>query len=708
MQIIQSIRKRAVIATAAIAIAIIGFILLDAKNGSNKLFSASNSSVGTVNGESIDYATFNSKVKMTEDRYGGKASDMTYMIRKNVWDQFVSESVLNSELNKMGLVMSPKELGSILFSPNAPDSWKQLFTDKNTGQYDIMKAEQWWKTQFKKIKQEDRNSLEAEIIEPLRLQTLYMKYSGLVAAGAYVPTWMADKDRTDSKTFANISYVSVPYSKISDSSVKVSDEDINDYVKNHAAMYKQDGGRVVSYVAFSAKPNSQDSMMALNSLLSIKQNFIADTNAKKFLAMNGSAKNFSDSYVPASKITSSKKDSILSLSKDGVFGPYLDDKDFVIAKFIDSRMIPDSVKCRHILIATVDPKSGQPTISDSVAKKRIDSIAALIKNGASFDSLVAKYSDDEGSKDKGGVYDFDYSQFDNLAKEFASTIFYGTTGDKKVVHTEFGWHYIEVLNQSKIEKAYKIAYMAKDIIASDETQNYAQSEATKLTSSARDLKTFNTYVTQNNLKKIDAQKTLEENDYSINDLQDARDLIRWAFDAKEGEVSDRVFPIGEQYVVAVLTKIIPKGLPDAATARPLVENLIRNKKKADMIIAKLGNSPSFETASSAYGAVVQNAGADSTLTFSSQFINGVGQEPRVIGISFDKDMQAKISEPIPGNSGVFLVKVSSIGTKPDGSPESIAQDNLNKAKNKMMQFSYGWFEALKKNADIKDNRSKFY
>ena len=111
-------------------------------------------------------------------------------------------------------------------------------------------------------------------------------------ASAYYPTWMKEKESAESKSFANISYVSVPYNVITDSTIKVTDEDITDYLGKHKAMYKQEGGRIISYVTFSANPTGADTAKAYEMVANLKTPFAADTNAKVFVAKNMSAKKF--------------------------------------------------------------------------------------------------------------------------------------------------------------------------------------------------------------------------------------------------------------------------------------------------------------------------------------------------------------------------------------------------------------------------------
>jgi len=705
MQIIQNIRdKGSAIVIGVIALSLIGFIMMDSRTANSR--SGSTSSIGKINGEAIDSKTLLDKVKQLEDQRGGRVSGAeVYQLRQNAWEQIVTEKVLNSEFEKMGLVFSPKELSSILFSEDAPQTLKQAFTDKTTGQYDIEKAKQWW-IQAKKAKGDQRDAIESQIVEPLMLQTLATKYSSLLAASAYYPTWMQEKENVDNKSFANISYVAVPYNAISDSTVKISDQELLDYMGKHKNIYKQDGGRIISYVSFSANASNADTLKAVENLNNLKTTFIADTNAKAFVARNMSAIKFDDSYVAKSKLTMSQKDTIAALSNGVVFGPYLDGNNIVLAKMIGSRQLPDSAKCRHILIATRNAQTGEQILSDSVAKKRIDSIEAAIKGGEDFNKMVLQYSDDAGSKDKKGEYDFPSFPFNGIAREFAETIFYGNTGDKKVVKTDFGYHYIEVLSQKDFQTAYKIAYVAKEILPSDETINGASTQATKLSGEARDAKALEAYVAKNGLKKIDMPTLVKENDNQLGALLDARQLIKWAFEAKQGDVSE-AFNIQDQFIVAVVDKIQPEGLPDAKTARPIFELTVRNLKKAENITKKLSTSASLEAAAASYSVPVGSAGADSTLIFGAQIINGVGQEPKIIGAAFNKAYQTKMSEPIVGTNGVYLIKVNSVGNKTTDIPEVLAATAKEKTTS-MVQTTYSFFESLKKLADIKDNRSKIF
>lgn len=711
MSIIQTIRERgAVIVIAIIALSLIGFILMDSRSGTGKLFGGGNTTtIGSVNGDKIELADFNDKVKDMEQQYQNSGASQTDQIRQSTWDQMVAEKIVTEQFDDLGIAFTPKEMSSIMFSNDAPQQLKQAFTNKETGEYDIAQAQQWW-AQTKRIKNEEqRKAINSQVIDPMRLNSLYTKYTSMIAASIYIPKWLSKEEAEQKDNFANISYVAIPYSLISDSTIKVTDNDIENYIDKNKLRYKQEAGLMVSYVSFSAAANGKDSSAIKQSLESLKPQLKADSNVSSFLARNSSALAYFDGYTPKSKLQMPFKDSIISLQDGQVFGPYLDGKNYVIAKKIATKILPDSIKCRHILIATSDRQTGQPTMPDSTAHKLADSIATAIKNGANFDSLETKFSSDSAAHKDKGVMTFDLTtiQSENFSKEFGDFLLNEKGETKKVVKTQFGWHYIEILDKKNLEPAYKIAYMAREITPSDETINNANAAANKLSGQARDKQAFDKYVAQKGLKEVDVPNPIKENDFQLGGLQDARQIIKWAYGAKQGEVSEP-FSIKDDFIVAVVDRKIKEGTPDVKTARPLVESIIRNLKKADEIKKKLNNPSTLEAAAKVYNQQALTTGGDSTLTFDAQIINGIGNEPRVAGASFNKTYQSKVSPAIAGNTGVFIIKVNSISAKAPVTPE-MAEQQKTAEINRALQSALGQsFTSLKKMATIKDYRSKFF
>ena len=275
-----------------------------------------------------------------------------------------------------------------------------------------------------------------------------------------------------------------------------------------------------------------------------------------------------------------------------------------------------------------------------------------------------------------------------------------------MVKTQFGYHIIEVLKQKGNAAAYKIAFMAKEILASEATINKASNDATKV-AAEKEIKKLDAYIQKNGLHKVTENTLIKENDANIGQLQDARQLVRWVFEANKGDVSEP-YSIGDQFVVAMVDKIEKEGTQDVQTARPMVERSIKEEKKAAEIIKKLGSNATLESAATAFGKQVLIAGADSSITFSSQIIPNIGDESKLIGACFNKENQSKVSAPIVGKKGVYLFKVNSIGTKAPESPEKIAEQHNTQTSALRNQAAANWFDDLKKRATIKDNRSKFF
>lgn len=709
MQIIQTIRdKGAAIVIAVIALSLIGFILMDSNQGGGSLFSSISTNVGKVNGETIELDYFNRRIRqaetMEEQRTQQQLTSVRSMqIREQMWNQIVAEKVFFAEAEKLGIKFTSKELSYILLSndPSNPLLQEQGLVDPQTGKLNMAEAQKAL-NEIKKFKGERREAVDAQIIDPLKLNTIVGRYNGLLQASAYYPEWMKKKELADQQSFSTISYVSIPYSEISDSTVKVTDAEINEYVSKHKDLFKQEAGRKISYITFSQLPAQEDSIAVRAQLEQIRDQFAADTNAAAFVARNASSIEFVDDFQPKSKITTIAIDSILSQPQGTVYGPYVDGRNYVLAKVIATRQLPDSVRARHILITVNDLQTGAAIRPDSSAKQLADSILAAVNSGANFAALAAQYSAD-GSKDKGG--DLGTFGYGVMVPEFNEFTFTKPVGTKGVVRTQFGYHVIEVTNQSNFNPAYKIAYVGKEIHAGDATINAASLAATRA-SAQKNSKALRDYASKNGLAPIEVPTIVKENDYMIGSLQEARPLVRWAFEAEPGDVSEP-FALGDQFVVAMVDKIYKEGVQDAETARSGAEPIIRNRKKADIIIKKIGENPTLEAAAAAYNRQVEQAGADSSITMATQVINGVGVEPKLIGASFHTAFQQKPSPAFGGSSGVYVMKINSMGQLPAPLPEMENQRQASRLGS-IRNETNDWYEGLRKLADIKDKRSDHY
>jgi len=701
MSVIQRIRDKAAwLIFGAIALAMIGFIVTDAFQGRGRgIFGGQSMTYGRVNGKKIDYLEYEKRLKMVEEQNGGQSNDyMRQRMGENLWNQMVDEVLFGKIYSKLGLQITDKEIQDILYGKNPPAQLRQSFTDPQTGQYNAQVAYQNI-MQFKKT----RPQLYQYFIESLVQSRQREKYVSLISNTTYIPKWMAEKVNADNSLIASISYVKIPWASVSDSGIKVTDEDIKDFIEKRPEEYQQEKSRSITYVQFSAAPSSADSAAVVQRLKNMATEFSSTNDVKSFLLRSNSELPYYDGFISKTRLQMPNKDSILRTPVGGVYGPYLDQKNYVLAKIVAEKQMPDTVKVRHILIATQqqDPQSGQTfrTREDSTAKRIVDSIQLAIRNGANFDTLVAKYSDDPGSKNKGGVYDSIPSG--QMVTTFNDFIFTNPTGTKGIVKTDYGYHYVEILAQKGSAPGYKVAYLALPIFTSQETESAASGAASQFAAQSRNAKQFDENANKQHLQKLVVQD-VHPGDYLVGDLGASRELIRWMYQADLGDVVDQPYSIGDKYIVAQLTEINSEGLMSPQKARPTVEGLVRNHKKAEQILKKIGKPTSLESVASANN--VQISKADSVL-FSSPFIPNVGQELKVIGVAFDKQATGKVLPPIEGSTGVFVVKPETIAARanPGGNLESVRSNLEMQARS----FAERSLEGIKKAATIKDYREKF-
>lgn len=701
MSVIQRIRDKAAwIIFGAIALALIAFILQDGSVRGGSMFS-NTTTVASVNGTKIEKKEFDAKVELYQQMQGAQGAQRN-QLSASVYNMMVEQEVLQQQLDKLGLSVTGTELGDILFSPASPIA--REFTDPQTGVFDEVKARQAFAQIKKSNNAEQQSMIDRIYVEPTMIQALHQKYQALITQAIYVPKWMAEKANTDNNSITSISYVYAPYNSVSDSTVKISNDEIAAYVNKHSKLFKQDEEtRNISYVSFDAFPSGADSAAVLNQLNELRGDFAATNDAKTFIGSKGSEIPFADIYVTRNNMKMPFADSIMALGDGQVFGPYLDGSNYNLAKMIGRREMPDSVKVRHILIKTGE--GGQQILPDSIAKKRVDSIVTAINGGADFNAMVQQYSDDPGSKATGGEYTFSSMQFASLTREFAEAAFYGNTGDKKVVKVESGYsgyHYIQILEQKGRQVAYKVATLSKTISASQETISAASTAAQQFAATSRNKKAFDETAAKQGKYPMTAPD-VRENDFSVMGLGENRTFIKWIFDNKTGDVSDPV-EIGDHYVIAVITGVNKAGTMSVQAARPMVEGLLKNEKKAQQLINTKFKGNSLESYAQSVGTSISRA---DSLSFQSPFIPGVGSEPKIVGAGFNKALQAKVSEPIAGTTGVFAVKSEFIGARPSFGGSI---DDQRKAIETGMrsQIGYQAMGALRKAAKVKDYRSDFF
>ena len=311
--------------------------------------------------------------------------------RNNLWEDYVQKIILNNEFEELGIEVTDKELGDILYGANPPQDLRQQFTDPNTGQYDANKAYE----QIQQLRRQKNTALYknffGDYLPALIRQRQREKLQSLLSNSAYVPKWVVEKANLESSQISSISFVNTPYTTIPDSAVKVTDDDINEFVNKRKDAFSQEKARGIEYVAFDAGPSANDSNAVMQQLISVKDSFARAQDVKEFLTREYSQSAYYDSYISRKEIKIPNIDTILKQPAGTVFGPYLDGGSYVMARVIGMKQWPDTIKSRHILIAThQQDNTGQltPVREDSTAKRIADSVELAIRNGANFDRYL--------------------------------------------------------------------------------------------------------------------------------------------------------------------------------------------------------------------------------------------------------------------------------------------------------------------------------
>lgn len=712
MSVIQKIQdKYGKVMAIIIALALVVFVIMLAFENGGSLFRGDTTTVGKVNGESIEFNSFRGMVdqqtQMLEQQGMGASGEMlAQQANETAWNTEIARILLTQEAHKLGIEIGKKELNDLLFGANPPQEMRQAFTDPQTGIYDPAVAQQQISSIRSKGAPEQKASLNA-FLDQVVFQRLAEKYDALLSSSMNFPKWMFEKENAQSALLSKVSFVREPYSSISDSAIKVSDSEIQSFIDKHKKDFKQTESRSISYVAFNAQPNGADSAAIKQSLLDLKPAFDSAKNMKQFLMTQGE-NNYYDGYVSNNRIMVPEKESIFGVGVGNIYGPYVDGGRYALAKVVAARPIPDTVSVRHILIGLYqqDPNTGQRIqIRDTAsAKKLVDSIALAIKNGSSFDSLVTRFSNDAGSASNGGKIE-DIPSGQNVP-EFNDFTFTNPVGSKGVVKTEYGYHYVEILSQKGSGTGYKIAYLSKPIEASQETDMAANAEATKFAAAATDAKSFNTQAEKLQKEKgifKSVAQDIPPSGAMIQGLGASRSFVKSIYNAKFGEVlpPERV---GDYYVIAVVSEVNKEGTISVEKARPMVAPLLVNEKKAEIISKKIGKITTLEAAANVLKKPVEVA---DSLRFDGQAAMSLGFEPKVIGAAFNKaNVHKVVNEPIAGSQGVYVVRVDNISSTP-------IQTNTEETRKMMMmqakqQAQFRSLQALKEAAEVKDYRSKFY
>lgn len=714
MSVIQKIRTRyAKLAGGVIAFALIAFILTDFLTGNNGGIFGPDDSVVKVNGNKVNYIEYNKRVQSYEVLYSASRQldeNMRAQLREQALQDLINESLIKEEAEKIGLTVTEKEKEEMIYGQDPDQSVQtyQAFTNPNTNRFD---------PQYVKLFEEQVDQLDPsgkakahweEMKSYIVFNSLPKKYNMLFTNSMYMPKFMIEARMNREEEMANIDFVNVSYEEIKDEEVKLTDDDYKKFINNHKDEYTvKTPSRSIEYVPFNIVPAQVDTARALTFLKTIKEDFEKADDDESFVNRNSDV-SYQESYVKKDTYFSAYADSIFSLKKGEVFGPYFEQGNYKLVKLEDVQQYPDSVKCRHILVKTAN--GNQQIIPDSLAKLRIDSAVAAIKSGATFAEMVQRYSDDEGSKNTAGEYTFSFQQKPNLSKEFADFIFEGKTGEKKIVKVEngsyAGYHYIEILNQPGVSNAYRFATVTKSLYAGEETESNIYAQASEFAANNSTPEAFDSAASNGTVQRRFAE-AIKINDFSIQGLGPSREIISWIYESEVGDVS-QVFSLNGKYVVVKVTGAKKEGLmPLDETLKSNIESDVKRKKKAEIILDRYKDKSSLTDIAQASGQEIKH---QDSFRANNSFAGELGYAPKTVGYTFAPTTKMNaMSQGLEEQAGIYYVLPKAVYKDEYRNTDStlISREQVMMESQIKNSISSLLSEQLKQDADIKYNPKNF-
>ena len=707
MALINTIREKSGIAVGLVAVGMLLFIVGgDLVGGKNRLFNRNDQVVGEVAGQKVELADYNNALEQAKQAFVAQQQRqpddqaMGYL-RDQAWNQTLYRLAFRPEWDKLGLAVSDDELVDMVQGDNINAGIKQAFTNQKTGQFDKARLIEYLKN-LDKLPPENQaawHNFEAN----LPAERLANKYNALLKNSVYVTTAEAKRYDANQNTKETLKYLFVPYGSISDSAVKVTDAQLQAYLDKNQGKYKVDDARSVEYITIPVVASKDDSVAVKKSMAELATQFASAPVDSLFVMQNSEQPYNKALRSPADLPEQLRKQ--LPLTQGQIYGPYAENGTYSLYKVTSTGTGKEpAARASHILIKA----DGATPEAKAAAKAKAQDLLNKIKGGADFAAMARQFGTD-GTKDQGG--DLGWFGKGRMVPEFEKAIFGATAIGllPTVVETSFGYHIIKV-TALPTKQTYQVAEVKKTIAPSDATREAAYARAQELKGQATNLESFRKLATKDKTLVKQEAKNIERGARTVNNLQNARELVRWAFgfnqtgsETKVGDISE-VYEMGDQYVIAALTDERAKGTATVASLRPELSALVRKEEKAKQIMAKLPKTGTLEEMAQKYGPTAQVSTAEGVILGQGTILN-VGSEPLAVGKAYALKPGQK-SAAIQGEQGVLVVEPVSITP---GTPAADLKATRQQLAQQRSQAQDGKiFEAIKAHANVKDNRTKFF
>ena len=634
--------------------------------------------VGEINGDDINYSEFVNAYEEIKLQMGGEATDYSQSMRmiSAAWQSLVSEHIFTPDFQKLGIWVSDEEFQAILDGEIYSNILAQAFGNPQTGAYDPQT--------FHLFEEQIAGNPQGEQIlalikKQIRFERAMNKYTDLVRGGEYVNTLAVKNSLATSNNIYNGKFVSCKYHTVADSLVSVSEGEMKSYYKEHKAKFEQTPYRAISYAAFEIAPSDEDRQNIENEALAASKDFAKATNLATYSRENRHA-SVATNFVAAKNLST---DEARALRAGRTYGPTLNGDEWYASRVVEYRDVPEKLNLKHIALNYTDTELA-------------DKVLAAAKRGEDFDALAKKHSL-TGTSELGEV---NYSE---LAIEFANALRNARKGSIVKVAVGNTIQIFKVVGVGERVRHYRLATLTYPLIASQATKNALHNEANKFAVEAgkEKEKSFDELASATSASLFSTN--IEQNSRDVEGFEDARELVRWANEAKVGKVSE-VFTIDNSYVVAVVTEINDEEYKAFEDVKTLIKSALIKEKKFDIIKEKMTGATLEEIAKNA-GSKVENFNEAKA---SAYYIRNIGPEPRVAGALAEvgEEQKGKVLPLIKGANGVFAVEVENIAVENDA--QTIEAERVKKQAQVEAMAPNRAMYAIQDMAEVVDNSVMYF
>lgn len=639
--------------------------------------------VGNVNGVGVTGQEY--QVAVQNRRSLGFSGET---LAEEVWNDMVSEIVMSDEYSNIGMSVSDKEFEQMLFGDIDSGYMSRAF-------YSNGENKKTWVSNFQGMLATPRGKANfmryKDVIVNKRMNE---KFDALVRVGAYTNTLEGKYDYLAANNKAEFKYVVKLFRNIPDGDIDVSDRDVQAYYAEHKSdkEFQQKEGRDITLIMIPLGASADDISSINEELAKVKEDWSNISDKKAFAEAD--ANGFVQTLRKAQVETNVDESKFFEVDPGTTVGPYTKGDRQVLATVLGRSMVADTAaKVRHILLQAKD-------INDAAEMAKInaeaDSLKRLLRNGADFTDLAARFSDDPGSKNNGGVYDF-FPQ-GQMVPEFNDFSFNKRIGSVGSVTTTYGVHIIEVLDRRyKVEEA-EVALITRSMGASDNTKREAYAAANDFAieyASKEDL----VAAAEAEGYTTNVAVGVARNAKTVTGIRDASELVTWAYRAEQGEISHPILA-DKNYVIAVLDLVKEEGEPSfEAVEDKMRAGAIKEAKAA--LYVDLMDGDNLEDISTAIDEPVRTA-INANLKNGNVSGSGAASEPKVVGMAFSIP-EGNMSSPIVGNHGVWVIapqKVTEAAEK-----EDYFEEQTTLATRARSGLALSITNGMKEASDVVDNRN---